>query len=68
MKKAFAEVRITNGPKGVVIGRDGDILLLQVGSGLNSYRVVVSETQIEGTPGLSRVSDLSWQVLKTYMV
>ena len=68
MKKAFAEVRITNGPKGVVIGRDGDILLLQVGSGLNSYRVVVLETQIEGTPNLSRVSDLSWQVFKTYMV
>jgi len=66
--KAFTEVKIINGPKGVVIGRDGDVLLVQVGSGLNSYRIAVLESQIEGKPDLNDVSDLGWNVLKTYMV
>ena len=66
--KAFTEVKIINGPKGVVIGRDGDVLLVQVGSGLNSYRIAVLESQIEGKPDLNDVPDLGWNVLKTYMV
>jgi len=66
--KAFTEVKIINGPKGVVIGKAEEILLLHVNSGLNSYRIAVHEMQIEGKPDLNDVPDLGWNVLKTYMV
>jgi len=64
---AFTEVKTINGPKGVVIGKDGDILLLQIGSGLNSYRVAVHEMQVEGHPNLRDIPELG-NVLKTYMI
>jgi len=67
-EKAFAEVRIINGPRGVVIGKAGDILLVHVGSGLNSYRIVVSEIQVEGHPDLRDVPELSIGILKSYLI
>jgi len=66
--KAFTEVKIINGPKGVVIGRDGNLLLLHIGSGLNSYRGLVHEMAIEGHSDLRNVPELPLNVLKTYMI
>jgi len=48
----FPEVKIINGPSGLVLAKSGELLLVQVGYGLNSYRVLVSELQIEGAPQL----------------
>ncbi len=66
--KAFPEVKLINSSLGVVIGRAGDLLLVHISSGLNSHRVLVLETQLEGHPDLSSVPELSLGILKTYMV
>jgi len=68
-EKSFPEVRLTgSGIPGVVLGRDSDLVLVQVGTGLNSHRILVLESQLEERPDLRGVPELSLGVLKTYMV
>ncbi len=67
-QKAFPEVKLINSSLGVAIGRDGDLVLVQVGTGLNSSRALVLETQLEGRPDLNGVPELPLSILKTYMV
>ena len=62
----YPEVTIINGPKGLVLAKSGELLLIQVGHGLNSYRVLVSELQVEGTPQLD-VPELGLTGLITYL-
>jgi len=62
----YPEVTIINGPKGLVLAKSGELLLIQVGHGLNSYRVLVSELQVEGTPQLD-VPELGFTGLITYL-
>ena len=63
----YPEVTIINGPSGVVLGRSGELLLIQVGTGLNSFRVLVLESQVEGTPQLDGVPELGLGGLITYL-
>ena len=51
----------------VVLGRSGELLLIQVGTGLNSFRVLVLESQVEGTPQLDGVPELGLGGLITYL-
>ena len=64
----FKEVKIINGSSGIAIAKFKDTVLIQIGSGLNSYRVLISKYQIQGKPNLSQVPELNWGALETYMI
>ena len=64
----FVTVKIINGPEGVVLGKSGELLLVQIGRGLNSYRVLVTELQVEGSPKLDKVPELGLGGLITCLI
>jgi len=51
----FKKVKIINGPVGWAIGKADGFLLIQIDTGLNAWRVIIKESQILGTPDLSKV-------------